>query len=102
MRVQFLLPDASSRRVQVKFPVALTKFMRGRELEQREFFHTWRQQHFVLNEVSSVVNLSPKLGLLCDPLAWDDGTATQTFQGNVGCSERQHLPSGTLTSDVRE
>lgn len=62
MRVQFLLPDASSRRVQVKFPVALTKFMRGRELEQREFFHTWRQQHFVLNEVSSVVNLSPKLG----------------------------------------
>lgn len=62
LRVQYLLPDASPRRVQTKFPLVLTKFMRGQELDQREFFRLWRLQHFVLNEVSNVVNLAPKLG----------------------------------------
>lgn len=62
MRVQFLLPDASPRRLQLRFPVMLTKFMLGRELSQTEFFRVWRQQYFVLNEVTSIVHLATRLG----------------------------------------
>lgn len=61
MRIQYLLPDACPRRVQVKFPVVITKFMQGLELKQDEFFHHWRSQRFVLNEVTSVVNLATRL-----------------------------------------
>lgn len=61
LRLQFLLPDASPRRVQIKLPVVLTKFMVGRELSQQDFFRYWRLQHFVLNEVTSIVHLSAHL-----------------------------------------
>jgi len=61
MRVQFLLPDASPRKLQMRLPVVMTKFMCGRELSQQEFFRIWREQHYVLNEVTSVVNLAPRL-----------------------------------------
>eukprot|EP00931_Biecheleriopsis_adriatica_P120981 TRINITY_DN9606_c0_g1_i1.p1 TRINITY_DN9606_c0_g1~~TRINITY_DN9606_c0_g1_i1.p1 ORF type:complete len:658 (+),score=170.70 TRINITY_DN9606_c0_g1_i1:63-2036(+) len=61
LRLQFLLPDASPRRIQMKFPVVLPKFMVGRDLSQQDFFRYWRQQHFVLNEVTSIVHLAERL-----------------------------------------
>merc|ERR1740138_772145 len=38
LRVQFLLPDTSPRRVQIRFPVVMTKFMVGLELSKQDFF----------------------------------------------------------------
>jgi len=61
LRIQFLLPDTSPRRIQMKFPVVLTKFMVGRDLSSQDFFQTWRIQKFVLNEVTSVVHLATRL-----------------------------------------
>lgn len=61
LRLQFLLPDATPRRIQLKFPIILPKFMVGRDLSPPEFFHHWRLQHFVLNEVTSIVHLSERL-----------------------------------------
>lgn len=61
MRIQYLLPDACPRRIQLKFPVVITKFMQGLDMKQDEFFHLWRSQRFVLNEVTSVVNLATRL-----------------------------------------
>lgn len=61
LRVQFLLPDTSPRKIQVKLPIVLTKFMVGREMTMQDFFQTWRQQHFVLNEASSIVHLASRL-----------------------------------------
>lgn len=61
LRLQFLLPDASPRRIQLKFPIILPKFMVGRQLSQQDFFRYWRQQHFVLNEVTCVVHLAERL-----------------------------------------
>jgi len=60
LRIQFLLPDASPRRIQTRFPVMITKFMQGLELSSSEFFRLWRQQHFVLNEVTSIVHLAAR------------------------------------------
>eukprot|EP00928_Gymnodinium_smaydae_P094588 TRINITY_DN7965_c0_g1_i1.p1 TRINITY_DN7965_c0_g1~~TRINITY_DN7965_c0_g1_i1.p1 ORF type:complete len:739 (+),score=174.46 TRINITY_DN7965_c0_g1_i1:147-2363(+) len=60
LRVQFLLPDASPRRIQIRFPVLVTKFMVGRELSQSEFFRFWRLQNFVLNEVTNIVHLAAR------------------------------------------
>jgi len=61
MRIQFLLPDTTPRRIQLKFPVVLTKFMVGRDMSAQDFFTRWRQQHFVLNEVSSIVHIAARL-----------------------------------------
>jgi len=61
LRVQFLLPDTSPRRIQLRFPVILPKFMVGRELSTADFFRHWRQQSFVLNETMSVVHLAGRL-----------------------------------------
>eukprot|EP00930_Biecheleria_cincta_P093543 TRINITY_DN8396_c0_g1_i2.p1 TRINITY_DN8396_c0_g1~~TRINITY_DN8396_c0_g1_i2.p1 ORF type:complete len:676 (+),score=128.08 TRINITY_DN8396_c0_g1_i2:46-2028(+) len=61
LRLQFLLPDASPRRIQMKLPIVLPKFMVGRDLTQQDFFRYWRLQHFVLNEVTSIVHLSAHL-----------------------------------------
>lgn len=61
MRIQFLLPDNSPRRIQTRLPVVITKFMIGRELSQDEFFRIWRMQQFVLNEVSNIVPLAARL-----------------------------------------
>jgi len=67
MRVQFLLPDASPRRIQVRLPVIVTKFMVGRDLNASEFFRAWRQQNFVLNEMTTIVHLAAHLhGRLTD------------------------------------
>lgn len=63
MLVKFLLPDASPRLIQIKFPVIVTKFIHGRELSQQDFFALWRQQAFVLSEVARVVNLTQRLRL---------------------------------------
>lgn len=60
MRIQFLMPDTSPRKIQLRLPVVLTKFMVGRETTPQEFFQTWRQQHFVLNEVTSTVQLATR------------------------------------------
>eukprot|EP00929_Paragymnodinium_shiwhaense_P057017 TRINITY_DN28536_c0_g1_i1.p1 TRINITY_DN28536_c0_g1~~TRINITY_DN28536_c0_g1_i1.p1 ORF type:complete len:652 (-),score=189.54 TRINITY_DN28536_c0_g1_i1:118-2073(-) len=57
LRIQYLLPDASPRRHQIRFPVVLSKFMVGRDLSSSDFFSYWRQQNFVLNEATSVVHL---------------------------------------------
>jgi len=61
LRVQFLLPDTSPRRIQLRFPIILSKFMVGRELSTADFFRHWRQQNFVLNETMSVVHLAGRL-----------------------------------------
>lgn len=61
LRIQFLLPDTSPRRIQMKLPVVLTKFMVGRELTPQEFFQRWREQQFVLNEATSIVHLAARL-----------------------------------------
>uniref|UniRef100_A0A7S4R4C1 Clathrin adaptor alpha/beta/gamma-adaptin appendage Ig-like subdomain domain-containing protein n=1 Tax=Alexandrium monilatum TaxID=311494 RepID=A0A7S4R4C1_9DINO len=61
LRVQFLLPDTSPRRIQVRFPLVVTKFMVGCELSPAEFFRNWRQQNFVLNEVTAIVHLAARL-----------------------------------------
>lgn len=61
LRVQLLLPDASPRRLQIKFPVVLTKFMAGRELATQDFFRYWRHQRFVLNEATGIVHLAERL-----------------------------------------
>lgn len=61
LRVQFLLPDTSPRRIQLRFPIVLTKFMLGLELAPADFFRYWRQQSFVLNEVATIVHLSSRL-----------------------------------------
>ncbi|CAE8634883.1 unnamed protein product [Polarella glacialis] len=61
LRLQFLLPDASPRRIQLKFPIMLPKFMAGRELSPQDFFRHWRQQSLVLNEVTSIVHLAERL-----------------------------------------
>ena len=42
LRLHFLLPDASPRRIQLKFPVILPKFMVGKDLSQQDFFRHWR------------------------------------------------------------
>mmetsp|Transcript_115592 Transcript_115592/g.338131 ORF Transcript_115592/g.338131 Transcript_115592/m.338131 type:complete len:632 (+) Transcript_115592:131-2026(+) len=61
LRVQFLLPDTSPRRIQVRFPIMLTKFMVGCELSPADFFRYWRQQSLVLNEVTAIVHLAARL-----------------------------------------
>eukprot|EP00929_Paragymnodinium_shiwhaense_P007935 TRINITY_DN111857_c0_g1_i1.p1 TRINITY_DN111857_c0_g1~~TRINITY_DN111857_c0_g1_i1.p1 ORF type:complete len:613 (-),score=159.91 TRINITY_DN111857_c0_g1_i1:41-1879(-) len=61
LRVQFLLPDASPRRIQTRFPVLVSKFMVGQDLAQAEFFRLWRQQDFMMSEATSVVNLAARL-----------------------------------------
>lgn len=61
LRVQFLLPDTSPRRIQLRFPIVLTKYMVGCELSAADFFRHWRQQNFVLNEVTNVVHLAARL-----------------------------------------
>jgi hypothetical protein len=60
MRIQFLLPDNSPRRIQTRLPVIVTKFMVGQDLNQMEFFRIWRQQNFVLNEVSTIVQFAAR------------------------------------------
>mmetsp|Transcript_25751 Transcript_25751/g.58497 ORF Transcript_25751/g.58497 Transcript_25751/m.58497 type:complete len:320 (-) Transcript_25751:70-1029(-) len=61
LRVQFLLPDTSPRRIQVRFPIVITKFMAGCELPPADFFRFWRQQSFVLTEVTTIVHLAARL-----------------------------------------
>lgn len=61
LRVQFLLPDTSPRRIQVRFPITMTKFMVGCEMSPADFFRYWRQQNFVLNEVTAIVHLAARL-----------------------------------------
>eukprot|EP00932_Pfiesteria_piscicida_P017268 SRR837773.4155.p1 GENE.SRR837773.4155~~SRR837773.4155.p1 ORF type:complete len:335 (-),score=88.53 SRR837773.4155:15-899(-) len=60
LRIQFLLPDTSPRTVQLKLPIVLTKFMVGRDMAPQDFFQSWRQQHFVLNEATSIVHLASR------------------------------------------
>lgn len=60
MRISFLLPDTSPRRIQLRLPVLLTKFMEGWEVSSQEFFRLWRDQVFVVNEVTGVVNLAQR------------------------------------------
>lgn len=61
LRVSFLLPDSSPRRVQTRLPVTLTKFMTGRELSAQEFFGLWRRSSFALGEASSTAQLAARL-----------------------------------------
>jgi hypothetical protein len=59
--VSFLLPDNTPRSIPLRLPVTINKFMQGRDLTPEEFFSNWRQQLFLLNESSSVVNVSINL-----------------------------------------
>ena len=61
LTVSFLLPDNTPRTVPLRLPVAVNKFMQGRELRVEEFFSNWRQQLFLLNESSGVVNVAMNL-----------------------------------------
>ena len=59
--VSFLLPDNTPRSIPLRFPVVISKYMQARELGVEEFFSNWRMQTFVLNEASSVVNVTLNL-----------------------------------------
>ncbi len=59
--VSFLLPDNTPRSIPLRLPVTINKFMQGRDLSSDEFFSNWRQQLFLLNESSSVVNVCMNL-----------------------------------------
>lgn len=61
MVVSYLLPDNTPRTIPLKLPVTVNKFMQVRNLSSEEFFSNWRQQMFLLNEASSVVNVAMNL-----------------------------------------
>lgn len=61
MVVSYLLPDNTPRTIPLKLPVTVNKFMQVRDLSSEEFFSNWRQQMFLLNEASSVVNVGMNL-----------------------------------------
>ncbi|CAK0792698.1 unnamed protein product [Prorocentrum cordatum] len=61
LRVAFLLPDSSPRRVQTRLPVTLAKFLAGRELSSQEFFALWRRSSFALGEASCTAQLAARL-----------------------------------------
>lgn len=55
------MADAGPRAMELRVPVVLTKFCAAHELSQSEFFSIWKSQSFVLNEVTRVVGLAPRL-----------------------------------------
>lgn len=58
LTVSFLLPDNTPRLIPLRIPVTIAKFMQGKsEMSSEEFFSNWRQQLFLLNESSAVVNV---------------------------------------------
>ena len=62
LTASFLLPDNTPRSIPLRLPVVINKFMQGKEdLLVEEFFSNWRQQLFLLNEASSVINVSMNL-----------------------------------------
>eukprot|EP01069_Polyplicarium_translucidae_P008903 Polyplicarium_translucidae@DN3270_c0_g1_i6.p1 len=61
MRIQYLLPDNSPRSTVVLCPVAVSKFMEGRELGKRELISLWGNEHFVLKEASKIINLNSEV-----------------------------------------
>ena len=61
LTVSFLLPDNTPKTVPLRLPVLMNKFMQGRDLLVEEFFSNWRQQLFLLNEASAVINVSMNL-----------------------------------------
>merc|ERR1712070_1202014 len=58
----FLLPDNSPRRIQVKVPIILPKFMEGREMAPADFFRIWQEQPFMLSEATTTANISRSFG----------------------------------------
>eukprot|EP00914_Ancora_sagittata_P008772 GHVO01017004.1.p1 GENE.GHVO01017004.1~~GHVO01017004.1.p1 ORF type:complete len:826 (-),score=190.92 GHVO01017004.1:227-2704(-) len=61
MRLQFLLPDASPRSIIVALPIPVTKFMNGRDMRPSEIVSLWGNEHFMMKETSSIINLSDDL-----------------------------------------
>lgn len=59
--LSFLLPDNTPRLIPLRLPVTLAKFTQARTLSTDEFFSNWRQQLFLLNEASTVVNVALNL-----------------------------------------
>jgi hypothetical protein len=59
--VSFLLPDNTPRMIPLKLPLVISKFIQGRELNVDAFFSNWRNQLFLINESSSVVNVEMNL-----------------------------------------
>ena len=59
--VSFLLPDNTPRTIPLRFPITINKFMQPRDISTDEFFSNWRQQLFLLNESSAVVNVAMNL-----------------------------------------
>ncbi|KFG64094.1 adaptin c-terminal domain-containing protein [Toxoplasma gondii RUB] len=51
------LADNTPRSVEVTLPIAVSKFMEGREMGAEEFFVFWKNERFVLKETSCVLNL---------------------------------------------
>lgn len=61
LTASFLLPDNTPKSIPLRLPVVISKFIQGKDLLVEEFFSNWRQQLFLLNEASSVVNVCMNL-----------------------------------------
>ncbi|CEM32104.1 unnamed protein product [Vitrella brassicaformis CCMP3155] len=61
MEIQFLLPDNTPRTLHLKLPVVVSKFMERRTFSAQDFFSLWRNESFILHEVTSIVDLAHRL-----------------------------------------
>lgn len=62
MSISYLMPDNTPRRIILRLPVGVHKFMCGLpSLPAAQFHSLWRQQQMHLSEVSSIIPLAPNL-----------------------------------------
>jgi len=55
------LPDNTPRTLHLKLPVVVSKFMERRTFSAQDFFSLWRNESFILHEVTSIVDLAHRL-----------------------------------------
>ncbi|CAD7956502.1 unnamed protein product [Amoebophrya sp. A25] len=60
LRLSFLLSDNSPRRIQVKLPISVAKFLDPLELSSTDFFAVWRDADCTVNEETAVVDVGKK------------------------------------------
>eukprot|EP00392_Amoebophrya_sp_AT5.2_P012625 g12732.t1 len=58
LRVSFLLSDNSPKRIQVRLPVTIDKFLEPLELNAADFFGVWRDHDYNVNEECAVVDVA--------------------------------------------
>ncbi|CAD7922493.1 unnamed protein product [Amoebophrya sp. A120] len=60
LRLSFLLSDNSPRRIQVRLPLSIDKFLDPLELSAMDFFGVWRDHDYTVNEECAVVDIAAK------------------------------------------